>query len=166
MAVASVFSGPDCTFCYRCRWANAYILRTMADLQSSMCNSMIKDAQLCLTGKFPDGCLANLETGVWGPWVPEPKQLDFCWMFLLICNCTAHTLMHIHVRSLSLSLSLSQSLSDCIYNAQQLQRWEYALRVSCHSLTRCQYQKTATERQTQGDRRREGHREDSTSDPC
>ena len=49
----------------------AELLKRYHELQAS--EVTMEDAKLCLTGKFPDGCLANLETGVWGPWVPVAK---------------------------------------------------------------------------------------------
>lgn len=45
------------------------LLQRYHELQES--EVTMEDAQLCLTGDFPDGCLANLKTGIWAPWVPN-----------------------------------------------------------------------------------------------
>lgn len=45
----------------------AELLKRYHELRAS--EVTMEDAKLCLTGNFPDGCLANLGTGVWAPWV-------------------------------------------------------------------------------------------------
>ena len=49
----------------------AELLKRYHELQAS--EVTMEDAQLCLTGTFPDGCLANIDTGVWAPWVGYPN---------------------------------------------------------------------------------------------
>ena len=43
------------------------LLERYTQLQQSEVS--LEEAQLCLTGAFPDGCRANLNTGVWAPWL-------------------------------------------------------------------------------------------------